>query len=178
MTADIDEMANLRSQDPAALGSFHDRYFPELYRYARYRVGDPDQAEDLAAETFIRLLEALHSGRGPSTSLRGWLFGTLRHLVDDHHRRGFAHPRSSIDPGAADSSSDVVSQVEARMRAEQVRRALRRLTPDQQHVLALQFGGEHSIDETAFLMDRKPNAVKALQHRALQALRRGLEDAR
>ena len=55
-----------------------------------------------------------------------------------------------------------------------VRSALRELTSDQQHVLALRFGSECSLAETANIMGKKPNAIKQLQFRALAALRRHL----
>jgi RNA polymerase sigma-70 factor (ECF subfamily) len=55
-----------------------------------------------------------------------------------------------------------------------VQSALSRLTDEQQHVLALRFGGGFSLEETAGLMGKNANAIKALQFRALAALRRAL----
>ena len=176
MTSEANELAALHSPDRDALGALHDRYFPELYRYAHYRLGDADEAEDLASETFARLLESVRTGRGPRTSLRGWLYGTLRHLVDDHHRRTYAHPASPLESRDADAGAEILPQIETREQLDAVRQALHTLTPDQQHVLALRLGGEHSLDETAALMRRNPNAIKALQHRALLALRRSLDE--
>lgn len=49
-------------------------------------------------------------------------------------------------------------------------RALGRLTADQREVVALRFVADLPIDTVAALTGRKPNAVKALQHRALDAL--------
>src|SRR3989304_9059315 len=65
----------LRALDTQAIARIHDQYFPELYRYARFRVGDPSIAEDIASEAFTRLLEAVHHGRGRRSSLRGGLVG-------------------------------------------------------------------------------------------------------
>jgi RNA polymerase sigma-70 factor (ECF subfamily) len=178
MTVEADELEALRHPDPASLGALHDRYFPELYRYANYRVGDPSAAEDIASETFTRLLESLSVGQGPRTSLRGWLFGTARHLVDDHHRRHYARAKASADRSWQRPEPDPQGQVEDKEQRRQVRAALQSLTSEQQHVLALRFGEEYSLEETAALMGKNPNAVKALQHRALQALRRGLEAER
>jgi len=173
MASDADSVPGLRQLDPHALGSLHDEHFPELFRYARYRLGDADAAEDAASETFVRLLEALQRGRGPRSSPRGWLFGTLRHIVDDHYRaayaRGFeADPVDFHDDGTPDAA------VEAGEEHGAIRRAMRFLTSEQQHVLTLRFGGGYSLEETAKMMGRKANAIKALQFRALQALRRHL----
>jgi RNA polymerase sigma-70 factor (ECF subfamily) len=51
---------------------------------------------------------------------------------------------------------------------------MRHLTGEQQHVLALRFGGAYSLEETAVLVGSNVNAIKALQFRALQSLRRAL----
>jgi len=175
MASDTETLSGLRRLDPQALGSLHDQHFPELYRYARYRLGDSDAAEDAASETFVRLLEALRAGRGPRTSLRGWLFGTLRHIVDDHYRAAYARSNQA-SPAEAEAEGDAGPDdaVEADERQREVRQALRFLTSEQQHVLALRFGGEYSLEETAEMMGRKVNAIKALQFRALQSLRRQL----
>jgi RNA polymerase sigma factor (sigma-70 family) len=66
--------------------------------------------------------------------------------------------------------------LEAKERQRVVRAAFVHLTPEQQDVLALRFGEECSLDETASLMGKNSNAVKALQFRALKALRRALEE--
>jgi RNA polymerase sigma-70 factor (ECF subfamily) len=50
------------------------------------------------------------------------------------------------------------------------------LTSEQQHVLALRFADEHSLEETAAIMEKSVNAVKALQFRAIASLRRIFEE--
>ncbi len=54
--------------------------------------------------------------------------------------------------------------------------ALIQLTEDQQQVLALRFGQGYSLEETAAVMKKQINAVKALQFRALNALQRKIGD--
>src|SRR3990170_4331000 len=173
MATDSEPLSRLRQLDPQALASVHDKHFPELYRYARYRLGDSDAAEDAASETFVRLLESLRTGRGPRSSTRGWLFGTLRHIVDSHYRAAFARGSEAFQ-GEAEGDDAPDAAVEAGERQREVRRAMRYLTSEQQHVLALRFGGEYTLEETAEMMGRKVNAIKALQFRALGTLRRHL----
>ena len=61
------------------------------------------------------------------------------------------------------------------IRIETAHKAIRQLTEDQQEVLILRFGQMLTLQETADIMDKKVNAVKQLQLRALQALRRVLD---
>jgi RNA polymerase sigma-70 factor (ECF subfamily) len=53
---------------------------------------------------------------------------------------------------------------------------MQQLTPEQQHVLALRFGEGFSLEETAAVMNKNVNAIKALQFRALASLQRGIGD--
>ena len=52
----------------------------------------------------------------------------------------------------------------------QIRSALKHLTQDQQRVVILRFLEGYSTTEVAAIMDKDPDAIRALQHRALRAL--------
>jgi RNA polymerase sigma-70 factor (ECF subfamily) len=159
-----------RRLDERALGQIHDRYYPEIYRYALYRTGRTEVADDVAGEVFLRLLDALHGGRPPRTTLRGWLFGVAANLVADHFRRA---PRESAlldDDVAAPGSA--AAEAEGRLQRQVIQAAIRQLTREQQEALALRFGSGLSLDETAAAMGKSVNAVKVLQFRALESLRR------
>ncbi|HET7009764.1 MAG TPA: sigma-70 family RNA polymerase sigma factor [Anaerolineales bacterium] len=171
------ELNGLRALDPAAITEMHDRYYPDVYRYVRYRLGDDEVAQDLASDVFVRLLEAVHAGRWPTQTLRGWLMGTASHLVMDHFRRFYAGRETTLGEDLPASDTDPTHALENGERRQAVHSALSRLTAEQQHVLALRFGSGYSLEETALAMGKKANAIKALQFRALAALRRGLNEA-
>lgn len=168
-------LARARKLDSSALEQIHDRYYPEIYRYALYRTGDRTVAEDVAAEVFLRLLDALHSERRPQTTLRGWLFGVASHLVADHFRRTPVLPLSGSLVAASTSPSD---EAERHIRQSDVRNALGQLTAEQHEVIALRFGNGFSVEQTADALGKSITAVKALQFRALAALRRALVEAK
>jgi RNA polymerase sigma-70 factor (ECF subfamily) len=157
------------------VSTIHGRYFPELYRYARYRLGDPATAEDVASEALVRLLEAVAAGSGPTTSLRGWLLGTAANLINDHLRRRYGRPEGLLSEQMAADEPTPHDRVEGSEKMRAVRAAMLQLTVDQQHVLALRFGSGYSLEETAAILKKKSNAVKALQFRALAALRRAID---
>jgi len=172
---DTDQLEGLRSLEPQALSRVHHRYFPELYRYALYRLGEVQLAEDLASETFAQLLSALSRGAGPDRNVRGWLFSTLSNLLHDHLRAKYRLPKTPLAHAAEDlTQEDPAHRIDA---SHELRQALQKLTAEQQHVISLRFGGAFSLAETAELMGKNINAIKALQHRALGALRRYLEEA-
>jgi RNA polymerase sigma-70 factor (ECF subfamily) len=177
MTYADDELSGLRALDPAAITDVHDRYYPDVYRYARYRLGDDETAQDIASDVFVRLLESVHAGRGPNQTLRGWLLGTASHLIMDHYRRFYSGRETILGEEVPSGDHDPTLALEDGERRRDVQLALTRLTAEQQHVLALRFGSGFSLEETAAAMGKKANAIKALQFRALGALRRALGEA-
>jgi RNA polymerase sigma-70 factor (ECF subfamily) len=162
----------LRKLDQQVIGAIYDQYFPEIYRYILYRVSDESVAEDIASDVFVRLLEACQGGRAPNSNLKGWLIGTASHAISDHMRRKYRRPEESISDSLADLDPGPASQVDQREQNMQVQNAYAQLTSEQQNVLALRFGQGYSLEETAAILNKKVNAVKALQFRALASLQR------
>jgi RNA polymerase sigma-70 factor (ECF subfamily) len=168
------DIEGLKQLDPAAVSAVHERFFPQIYQYARYRVPDDQTAEDITGEVFLRLLEGVQRGKGPRKSVRGWLFGTVSNLVHDHYRSTEGRSMQKLTeeiPAQAPGPGRWAEELD-RMRV--IRAALNKLTPEQQDVLALRFGSELSVADTAKVMEKNENAVKGLQFRALRALRRRL----
>lgn len=171
------ELDGLEKLDPQSIAAIYDHYFPGIYRFVRYRLGDDQLAEDIASDTFVRLLEAVKNGRAPRTNLRGWLTATASHLIADYLRRAYRQPTQALSDDLHDFAASLTEEVERRQQDVSVRKALAQLTPEQQNVLALRFGSGYSLEETATVMQKNINAVKALQFRALAALQRNIGEA-
>jgi RNA polymerase sigma-70 factor (ECF subfamily) len=165
-------LEGLRALDSQAIGAIYDQYFPEVYRYVRYRIGDENVAEDIASDVFVRLMEASQKKQGPQTNLRAWLIATASNAVNDHYRRSYRRPVEALSEAMPDGGPSVHSEVDARENQRLVQQAITQLTGEQQHVLALRFGQGYSIEETAVFLNKNINAVKALQFRALASLQR------
>ena len=165
----IDCLGNLDSQ---TVTSVYNHYFPQIFRYVKYRLGDESLAEDISSEVFLSLLKALKNGNGPGKNLRGWLIGAARHMIVDHIRHKYRHPSQAISDALVSGEVGPCEQVEQRDASYSLRMALVQLTEDQQQVLTLRFGQGYSLEETAEIMKKRINAVKALQFRALNALQR------
>jgi len=167
-------LQKLRKLDSQAITQIHALYYPAVYRYVRYRLGDESLSEDITSEAFVRLLEAFHKGRGPKNSLKGWLIGTASNLVNDHFRNQYNQPIHSLSEQITSSTGNPEHQVDEAARRAMIQSAFARLSPHQQHVLALRFGSGFSLAETAAVMGKTVNAVKQLQFRALVTLRQNM----
>lgn len=165
----------LRKLDSHSIGAIYDQYFPQIYRYVRYRVSDDSIAEDIVSDVFVRLIEAAQKKQGPTNTIKGWLIATASNVVNDHLRRQYRRPTEELNESIPD---DVNIHVELDQREQNklVQAAYARLTSEQQHVLALRFGMGYSLEQTAEVMKKNVNAIKALQFRALAALQRQIGD--
>ena len=170
------EIDGLRKLDPRAITAVYDRYFPDVFRFVLYRLNDENLAEDIASDVFLRLLEASKNRRGPKKNIKAWLLSTASNVVTDSLRRHYRRPTTGLPEELVDQGATPVDILEHNRQGELTREAMQRLTPDQQTVLALRFGQGYSIEETARMMKKKSNAIKALQFRALAALRRNIEE--
>lgn len=166
-----------RRLEEDALSAIYDAYSPALYRYAYRLLGDPQATDDVVAETFYRLLRALSSGGGPKDHLRAYLYRVAHNLVIDLYRsnkilvedadlRSLTLQSDSLSPEA-----EVISDVEG----DKAREMLWLLTDDQRQVIVLKFFEGLTNKEVAVSLRKPVGAIKSLQHRALQSLRRMYE---
>lgn len=169
-----------RHGDKDAVMQIYEQYFPPIYQYIRLRVDDRMVAEDLASETFTGFIEAIDRGNAPRHSLRGWLFRVARNLIADHYGASRKMATVTLDETVDDwlnAPDDDLPEANfiRHADAQQVRQAMHQLNPEQQEVLVLRFGQMLSVQATADVMGKSISAIKSLQFRAVDTLRRTLE---
>lgn len=163
--------------DKTAIAQIYDSYFEPVYQFIRLRVGDQQTADDLTSLVFLKFINALQGDNPPRKSLRGWIFRVARNVLHDHYGENEALPVETIDqwvhgPREDDPEVNLLQTLDV----ETARRALQMLAPAQQEVLMLRFDQQLSLKETADIMDKNINAIKALQFRAIATLRQILLD--
>jgi RNA polymerase sigma-70 factor (ECF subfamily) len=163
----------VRENDPSALAELYDQFAPAIYAYIYRRVGEQRLAEDLTGDVFVNALGALRKGQFASTSLPAWLYRLAHNRVVDHYRRG--REVAPLEEWAP-APDDVPEAADRRRRQARLREALHHLTEDQQQVIVLRFGEGQSAAAVARVMGKTEESVRALQHRALAALRRWLDE--
>ena len=170
-------LARARQGDDDAIRSIYQHYFSPIYQFIRMRVDQVDTAEDIASEVFLKLLAALRSRNAPRHSLRGWLFRVTRNVLHDHYGKEQRFTVITLEEWIpAPPEGDPELQFLRTLDSERCRSAIRELSTDQQEVIILRFGQALSLQETADIMGRNANAIKQLQFRAVNSLRRILQD--
>lgn len=161
-------------QDPQAFRLVFQRFHPRVFAYVASRTGNTDDAEDITAEVFLRVVEGLakFQDRGAG-SFAGWVFRIAYHEVIRHaERRG----RSEVVPLDAlpDLPSDDLTPEDTAQqsdRARVVRAALASLTPRQQEMVTLRYYGGLRNKEIADVLHLDERTIAATLSRALEQLR-------
>jgi RNA polymerase sigma-70 factor, ECF subfamily len=157
-----------------ALAEMYEEHSPGLYRYAYRLLGDQDVAEECVSETFSRFLHAVRDGGGPRDNARAYLYRTVHNWVMDHYRRQPLPPLSLEEDMHSGDQDNVSQSVAKELLRKHVRTALLRLPVEQQQVIQLRFLEDWSHEEVAAQIGKSIEATRALQHRAMAALRRML----
>ena len=161
--------------DREAFGELYERYVTSVFRHVFHMVNDVDVAQDLTEQTFLRALEAIHRYERRGVPFLAWLLRIGRNLYLNGQRvqRNNSSIRKNWDGGVVSSPE---SSCEAKLSAEEVRRAVRALNGDQRQVIVLRFMDGLSYTDVARVLGKSVGAVRVAQYRALRALRRRLED--
>jgi RNA polymerase sigma-70 factor, ECF subfamily len=146
--------------DPAALFAAHRH---RLFRYFCRAVGEPDTANDLTQEVFLRVTRTAIPA-GADGDVKAWLFRIARHLAIDHHRtRARRPPPSELRDEAARLPSQDVDLA--------VNEALATLPDLDRDVFLMRELAGLGYEEIARACELTPDAVRSRIHRARLELR-------
>jgi len=167
-------VARAQAGDAEAFGQVYDRYADHVFRFIYRRVLDRQVAEDLTSETWLRALRNLAAFRRPGGDFSAWVTTIARNLtinyLQSHQRR--ERPVAELhDLVSADDVSVPEAAAVQRLTREALAKGIAQLSPVQQQCITLRYLRELSIEETAHALGKTPSAVKAVQHKALKALR-------
>ncbi len=170
MNDELSLLERIQQHDQEALTEVYDLYFDQIYRYIYFRLHETDAAADLTSEVFLALVVALKADKPPRTSLVGWLYTVARNLAADYIKHK-SRTVPLVDELIADDPP-LSDQAHWTQLIPIMKQSLRKLTEEQQDVIALRFGQGLSLAETANLLKKSIGAIKASQHRALASLAR------
>jgi RNA polymerase sigma factor (sigma-70 family) len=162
-------LERLRAGEDAAFGELFSRHSAAVHRLALGLVNDRAEADDLTAEAFFRVLQAIRRGAGPVDNVRGYLLIVARRVAWEWSLRRRELPVSDEElTHRAPSNPDVTGQFTER---NLIRRAFTSLPERWRKVLwKMEVEGERPA-AVATNFGLSPNATAALARRARQGLR-------
>lgn len=170
---DKEALRRATAGDEDAFGVLYERYAGRIYSYVFYRIGSPQEAEDLAARVFMRAFKHIPNYQDRGVPFSAWLYRIAHNLVANWHRDHARKPVVPLDDIPHLPSERVLPEGSL-LHAEEndaLLRLVRTLPPERQQLLILKFVDNLPNAEIGKIMGRTEGAIKSLYHRTLQTLR-------
>jgi len=167
------------SEPPSEAETWFRELYPRVYAYARYRIADLQEAEDLTSEIMERALTHLESYDARKGAFSTWLFRIAHNTFVNYIKRQARQSQHQVDlgEGLEDLATGEPSPEQAVVHQEEITRLLacvRTLSPRQQEILSLRFAGRLTNREIARVLQMNERTVSVTVLRALRALRRNM----
>ncbi len=184
---------SIKNGDQAAFGLLLEKYQKRAYYFCLHLVSQPEDAEDLAQEGFVRVFKNIQAFRG-TASFQTWFYQILLNLCRSYHRRRYLVNRftfnftqrdgedegmeQSLETCVPDQSLDGDPQrlLNNEELKQQLEKSLQALPRQQKEVFTLKHFEELKISEIAGITGLAEGTVKTHLFRAVQRLREILKE--
>ncbi|NLB51707.1 MAG: sigma-70 family RNA polymerase sigma factor [Syntrophomonadaceae bacterium] len=150
----------------------YQEYYPKIYNYTIYRVGDPNIAEDLVSEVFEKVLLNYYTYNSQKAKFSTWLFAIANNTIINYYQKSKRQRQVSFTYLQGSESKyhleDMVIEQEAK---EILLKAIMCLEERQINIIALKFAAGQTNREIATMLDLSESNVGTILYRALKHLR-------
>jgi RNA polymerase sigma-70 factor (ECF subfamily) len=164
--------------EPARFAVLYETYFELVYAYVARRVRNRTETEDLTAEVFRKALANLPRYKWTGAPFAARLFRIASNLIADRSKRAAREGKVASSESEPSHTAGLPTRAEQQTDLEECERRAElfrlvdELADDQRRVVIMRFAREKSIAEIAGELGRSEGAVKQLQFRALENLRK------
>lgn len=175
-------LADAQAGRPSAWNELYEWLAPAVGGYLRLRGGR--DVDDLTSEVFLAVFRNIGTFGGTDANFRSWVFVIAHRRLQDERRRRIRKPAAesfdeSFDESAqASMATSAEDDVLRALATDRVHAICGRLAPDQADVVLLRILGDLTVEQVAEVLGKSAGAVKQLQRRAFDAIRKLLERER
>ena len=189
---EVDErlLVEAAQRDASRFAVLYENNFEVVYAYVARRVRDRAATEDLTSEVFHKALQNLPRFKWTGAPFAVWLFKIASNMIADRAKRVAREGNLPLNESEPSITAGLVpnrgsrspqtqqTDLEDAERRARVFRLIDELVGDQHRVVVMRFAEEKSIRQIAGELERSEGAVKQLQFRALESLRKKLTRTR
>lgn len=172
MHSDDDLVKQIRLGDEKAAGELIKRYYTSILRYCKRQCFNPEKAEDLTQETFLKLFKNL-SGYKEKRKFKAYLYTIANHLCIDESRKMIVYSLDSEEE--IDCECDEMSRIEDQ---SEINYLLNILSPEQREAVILRFGEQLEYREIAKVTGCNMRTAQSRVRNALKIMRKEQENER
>jgi RNA polymerase sigma-70 factor (ECF subfamily) len=161
-------------RDRTAFTALYDRHVDQVYRHVYYKVSNQADAEDITQEAFVKAWKAIHKYKRTEAPFVAWLITIARNLIADHYKRrpNLVNLDELVEQAPPQPLSDPERLAEVSFNRDVVKQAVLKLEGDKQKVIMMRFIDGFSYEEIALALNKSEGAIRVIQYRALNELRR------
>ena len=166
-----------KAGDASAFGELYERYRDPIYRFCLARTGAAHDAEDLTSDVFVKALQSLDRYQDRGLPFVAFLYRIARNAAIDRARtlkQPFSFDGLLVEPA---SKQNVEQEATFAVEKSILLAALARLKPEHRDVITMRFIEGYAALEVAQFLGKTEGAIRTLQHRALERLRKEFDTA-
>ncbi|MFZ5559894.1 MAG: RNA polymerase sigma factor [Patescibacteria group bacterium] len=158
--------------DEKAFSYLYEYYISPIFRFIYFRIKSYEEAEDLTQAVFLKAWNALPNYQQKKNPFSSWLYTIARNTIIDYWKKRKEWKISDLARDTIkDSRRPIYDLIEEEEDFRVVKEAISLLSEDQQEVIILKFIEELSNKEIAKIMNKKEDAIRQLQSRAIKSLK-------
>lgn len=160
-----------------SFGKLYDLYQPKIYRFIFLKVSHREEAEDLTHQVFLSAWQNIKGFKIKSFPFSSWLYKIAKNKVIDHYRlKKSTLSFDSVDENIFADYNLPEFAVDRSFELEKIKKAMSEITEEQQDVLIMRFVEDLPLKEVALALDKSIGAVKLIQFRAVNKLKKILQE--
>lgn len=159
-----------RKGEAEAFGLLYDHYMPQIFRFIYLKVSHREEAEDLTHQVFMKAWQNITNYEEQGFPFSSWLYQISRNQVIDYYRQ--KKPQLDIELVKENLFIDTLPDTDQKLEFNKIIKTLNKLTQEQKDVIIMHFINDQSIKEIANILKKSEGAIRLLQHRALNRLKK------
>jgi len=148
----------------------YDKHADAVFRRCFFKTSDREVASDLTQEAFTRTWDYLAGGK-KIDNLKAFIFTVANNLIKDYYKKKRAVLMADMGDFDPQQIADEVENIEAKVRVQEVIRALQKLKDEDRDVLTLNLLDGFGPKEIGGILDERENTISVRLHRAKARLR-------
>lgn len=159
-----------------SFSKLYEHFVDKVYKYYYYKVSSQDEAFDLTETVFLKVWDNLKSYKPKTGSSFGsWVFRIAHNLLVDHYRLNKEMVELTDVHADKREEANPMHKTDESLRKETLKKAMSKLKDIYKEVLTHSYLNELSNSEVAELMNKTEGGLRVLKFRALQELKKVLE---
>jgi RNA polymerase sigma-70 factor (ECF subfamily) len=154
----------------AIISELYNKYFPKLYKYTLYKVGDSNAAEDLVSEVFEKMLVKYNTYNQEKGSFSTWLFTIATNMITNYYKKN-SRKTAPVELEKVESTYRLEDLVIDRELKKFLLNAIACLDERQRSIIALKFGACLTNRQIAQVMNLTESNAGTILYRSLRQLK-------